>query len=58
MLIQFSFNISHGALQGLIPDMVPEDQRGLASAIKSMFELLPIALVVYHALPKWWKQGN
>ncbi len=47
MLIQFSANISHGALQGLIPDMVPEDQRGKASAIKSIFELLPIALVVY-----------
>jgi MFS family permease len=47
MLIQFSANISHGALQGLIPDMVPEDQRGRASAIKSIFELLPIAVVVY-----------
>ena len=45
MLIQFSSNISHGALQGLIPDMVPEEQRGRASAIKSIFELLPIALV-------------
>jgi MFS family permease len=47
MLIQFSANISHGALQGLIPDMVPEDQRGRASAIKSIFELLPIPIVVY-----------
>ena len=43
MLIQFSANISHGALQGLIPDMVPEDQRGRASAVKSIFELLPIS---------------
>jgi MFS family permease len=45
LLIQFSMNISHGALQGLIPDMVPEDQRGRASAIKSIFELIPIMLV-------------
>jgi MFS family permease len=45
MLIQFSANISHGALQGLIPDLVPEDQRGLASAVKSIFELAPIVLV-------------
>ncbi len=47
MLIQFSANISHGALQGLIPDMVPEDQRGKASAVKSIFELIPIPFVVY-----------
>jgi MFS family permease len=45
LLIQFSSNISHGPLQGLIPDMVPEDQRGRASAVKAIFELLPIVLV-------------
>ncbi len=45
LLIQFSSNISHGPLQGLIPDLVPEDQRGRASAIKSVLELLPIILV-------------
>jgi MFS family permease len=45
LLIQFSSNISHGPLQGLIPDIVPEDQRGRASALKSIFELLPIVLV-------------
>jgi MFS family permease len=45
LLIQFSANVSHGPLQGLIPDLVPEDQRGRASAIKALFELLPIFLV-------------
>ncbi len=45
MLIQISFNISHGALQGLIPDLVPEAQRGTASAFKAIFELLPIVLI-------------
>jgi len=45
LLIQFSSNISHGPLQGLIPDMVAEDQRGKASAVKAIFELLPIVLV-------------
>jgi MFS family permease len=45
LLQQFSANISHGALQGLIPDMVPEDKRGLASAVKAIFELVPIILV-------------
>ncbi len=45
LLIQFSSNISHGPLQALIPDIVPEDQRGRASAIKAIFELAPIILV-------------
>ncbi len=45
LLIQLTSNISHGPLQGLIPDLVPEDQRGRASAIKSVMELLPIILV-------------
>ncbi len=45
LLIQFSANVSHGALQGLIPDRVPEEQRGRASAVKAVMELLPIMLV-------------
>ena len=45
LLIQFSSNISHGPLQALIPDLVPEDQRGRASAVKSLLELLPLVLV-------------
>ncbi len=45
LLIQFSSNVSHGPLQALIPDLVPEDQRGKASAVKALFELLPIFLV-------------
>ncbi len=45
MLLQASSNMAHGALQGLIPDLVPEDQRGRSSGVKAMFELLPIILV-------------
>ncbi len=45
MLFQVSSNISHGALQGLIPDLVPEEQRGVASAVKAIFELLPVVLL-------------
>jgi MFS family permease len=45
LLIQISSNISHGPLQGLIPDLVPPEQHGRASAFKSIFELLPIILV-------------
>ncbi len=44
---QFSANLSHGPLQGFIPDMVPEDQLGRASAVKAIFELLPIVLVPF-----------
>jgi MFS family permease len=51
LLIQFSSNISHGPLQGLIPDLVPEEQRGRASAVKAIFELLPIALVGFIIAP-------
>ncbi len=45
LLIQFSANVSHGPLQGFIPDLVPEDQRGRASAVKAVMELIPIILV-------------
>ena len=44
---QISANTGHGPLQGLIPDMVPENQRGLASGIKSTFEVLPILLLIF-----------
>jgi MFS family permease len=47
MLIQVSSNISHGPLQGLIPDMVPEEQRGRSSAVKAIFELLPVIIVAF-----------
>jgi len=45
-LFQVSANVAQGALQGLIPDIVPENQRGRASGVKSMFELLPVFLVI------------
>lgn len=45
LLLQVSSNISHGPLQGLIPDLVPEEQRGVSSALKAIFELIPLILV-------------
>jgi MFS family permease len=45
LMQQLAANVSHGALQGLIPDLVPENQRGRASAVKSVFELSAIILV-------------
>jgi MFS family permease len=45
LLLQVSSNMSHGPLQALIPDLVPERQRGVSSAVKAIFELLPLILV-------------
>jgi MFS family permease len=46
VLLQVSSNVGHGALQGLIPDLVPEDQRGRSSGVKAVMELLPVFLVI------------
>ncbi len=51
MCFQVSSNISHGALQGLIPDLIPEQQRGSASAVKAIFELLPVVLLGFTIAP-------
>jgi MFS family permease len=46
VLLQFGSNVAVGALQGLIPDLVPQEERGRVSGVKSVMELLPgIALV-------------
>jgi MFS family permease len=47
VLLQASSNVAHGALQGLIPDLVPEDQRGRASGVKAVMELLPVFLIIF-----------
>jgi len=42
--LQFSSNVAHGPLQGLLPDQVPEEQLGWASGIKNMMDM--VGLVV------------
>ncbi|RME86792.1 MAG: MFS transporter [Anaerolineae bacterium] len=37
--LQFSSNIAHGPAQGLIPDRVPEQQLGMASAWKTFMDM-------------------
>jgi MFS family permease len=40
VLWQASSNLGQGALQGLIPDLVPENERGRASGVKATMEVL------------------
>ncbi len=45
--LQFASNIANGPIQGLIPDLVPEERRGVASGIRSVID---IAMFVVAAL--------
>jgi len=48
LLLQISANAAHGATQGLIPDLVPENQRGKFSAVKAILEVpLPVIIVSF-----------
>ena len=42
--LQFSSNIAHGPLQGLLPDRVPEQQLGMASAIKTFMDMFSLII--------------
>ncbi len=44
ILSMLSSNTAHAAIQGLIPDLVPEDKRGRFSGVKALLEL-PVPLV-------------
>ncbi len=53
-----SSNIGHGAAQGLIPDLVPSEQRGKYSAIKAFFELPLPLIIVSFTVSKMVSAGN
>ncbi len=48
---QIASNTAQGAEQGLIPDLVPEPNRGRASGVKAVMELLPVILVAFSIGP-------
>lgn len=49
MIILMVFaNTAHAAVQGLIPDLVPDEKRGRYSAVKALFEVpLPVIFVAF-----------
>lgn len=52
LLLQVSSNTAHGAVQGLIPDLVPENRRGRFSGIKAVLEIpVPVILVAFAVGP-------
>jgi MFS family permease len=52
ILLQVSSNTAHGAVQGLIPDLVPEHQRGRFSGVKAVLEIpIPVILVAFMVGP-------
>ncbi len=42
--LQFSSNLAHGPLQGLLPDRVPEGQMGVASSLKTFMDMFSLIL--------------
>jgi len=49
MLLQLSSNTAEGPYQGIIPDLVPQNQRGQASGIKQIIEILGAILSTFIA---------
>lgn len=56
ILVQSAVNITFGALIGLIPDLVPEDQRGRSSGVKAVLEMLPVFLIIL--IGPWVDRGQ
>ena len=42
--LQFSSNIAHGPMQGLLPDRVPKSQMGVAAALKTFMDMFSLII--------------
>lgn len=58
ILQSFAANTAHGAQQGLIPDLVPDDKRGRFSGIKAVLEVPLPMLVVSFTVARLISAGN
>jgi MFS family permease len=58
ILSMFSANAGHGALQGLIPDIVPEEKHGIFAGVKAVFELPAPMIFVSFVISKQVASGN
>ncbi|MBA4379372.1 MAG: hypothetical protein C0393_01565 [Anaerolinea sp.] len=63
LLIQFSSNVLQGPWQALIPDLVPEVQRGKASGLKAFLDILAsvvgglVAGLLLGRVPQWGEKA-
>jgi MFS family permease len=58
VMLAISSNMAHAAMQGLIPDLVPEKQRGKFSAVKAVLELPVPLILVSFTVGKLVASGN
>ncbi len=57
-LLMVAANTGHGAQQGLIPDLVPENKRGLFSGIKAILEVPVPVIIVSLTIAKLISSGK
>jgi len=58
ILSMLSSNTGHAAVQGLIPDIVPESKHGIFSGVKAFFELPAPLIFVSFVITKLVENGN
>ena len=58
IFLQFGANTSQGALQCLIPDLVPKDKHGMMAGVKAVLEVPVAVIIVTLTVGRFVEQGN